>query len=242
MGMNKRKATKAHTKCTYWESTHNKINKQTWTCKLSSTQENAHTQPSLCVHGFFGYSPAPHNKLHEIFSEFFNMCSFPFRTCRSAKKNVGGGSDGEMGRRGGEGVNEGKAERALGESGRASQKMTGRSREREERERERKPSWLCSKLLPLATALAQPASHWPVDSMHHNPMHGSSANQGFPCNSAFWISFSPWQHKPALGHGCGLCSVHTRTHAHSPYCTHCTVMTIPWWVPTKAICLKATEI
>ena len=41
---------------------------------------------------------------------------------------------------GGEGVNEGKAERALGESRRASQKMTGRSREREERERERKPS------------------------------------------------------------------------------------------------------
>ena len=37
---------------------------------------------------------------------------------------------------GGEGVNEGKAERALGESGRASQKMTGRSRETEERERE----------------------------------------------------------------------------------------------------------
>ena len=46
-------------------------------------------------------------------------------------------------------------------------------------------------------------------------MHGSSANQGFPCNSAFWISFSPWQHKPALGHGCGLCSVHTRTHART---------------------------
>ena len=141
MGMNKRKATKAHTKCTYWESTHNKINKQTWTCKLSSTQENAHTQPSLCVHGFFGYSPAPHNKLHEIFSEFFNMCSFPFRTCRSAKKNVGGGSDGEMGRRGGGRSQWGQGRESIRREP-TSEPENDWEKQRERREREREKTQL----------------------------------------------------------------------------------------------------
>lgn len=63
------------------------------------------------------------NKQHEIFSEFFNMCSFPFCTCRSAERNVGREKDGCRRKKEeeGEGVNEGK--------GRAS------SRRRRERER-----------------------------------------------------------------------------------------------------------
>lgn len=58
-------------------------------------------------------APALHIKLHEIFSEFFNMCSFPFRTCRSAKKKkkYGGKKEGEK-----ESVRA-KAEQAAGKSG-----------------------------------------------------------------------------------------------------------------------------
>lgn len=79
-------------------------------------------------------APAPH-KLHEIFSEFFNMCSFPFRTCRCAKKNVGGEGWGD--RKEGEMESmRAKAEQAAGENEQESHKPTGRQRERGRRERE----------------------------------------------------------------------------------------------------------
>lgn len=134
---------------------------------------------------------------------FFNMCSFPFRTCRSAK-NVGG-RDGETGRRGRRSQ---WGQRQTEQQERTSKRARNWLGYTEREEWERKPSWLCSKLLPLATAPAPLVFHWPADSMHHNPMHDSSANRGFPCNSAFWISFSPWQHNPVFGPGCGLCGVH----------------------------------
>lgn len=187
-------------------------------------QANRQTHHFVC-RASLDMAPAPHNKLHEIFSEFFNMCSFPFCTCRSAKKKVWGKEGGV------EGVNEGKG-RASSRKERMSEPETDWEMQKaREREGERKPSWFYSKLLPLATALAQPVSYWPDDSMHHNPMHGSSANQGFPCNSAFWISFSPWQHKPALGPGCGLCKVvYTCKQLHVHTCEHtddCTMLTSP---------------
>lgn len=62
------------------------------------------------------------------------MCSFPFRTCISAKKNVGGEQRGDRKEGEKESVRA-KAERAAGENRQASQKLTGRGRERE-----RKPS------------------------------------------------------------------------------------------------------
>lgn len=64
-------------------------------------QANRQTHHFVCRASFY-MAPAPQNKLHEIFSEFFNMCSFPFCTCRSAKKKVWRKEGGV------EGVNEGK--------------------------------------------------------------------------------------------------------------------------------------
>lgn len=70
-------------------------------------------------------------KYSVFFFPFFDMCSFPFRTCRSAKK-YGGKREGET-----ESMRA-KAEQAAGKRARASQELTGRRRERErERAKER---------------------------------------------------------------------------------------------------------
>lgn len=93
---------------------------------------------------------------HEIFSEFFNMCSIPPAHVEVQKKRERDRKE-ETG--GGDGVNE----------------CNGRARARE-----RKSSWLFSKQLPLATALAQSVPYWPADSPHHNPMQD---NQPMRCRN-----------------------------------------------------------
>lgn len=155
---------------------------------------------------------------------FFSTCALsPFARVEVQKKEkYGGKKEGET-----ESMRA-KAERAAGRSAWASQKPTGRCRERERESKRLKTQLTLFQATPLSNSRAQPSSHWPADSMHHNPMHGSSANPGLPCNSAFWISFSPWQHKPALGPGCGLCSVQ---HAHTA------MLTGAWWAHSKAISL-----
>lgn len=149
-------------RCMHSENIHKKINKKN-TYKLSQIQVSTAIHEHVHTHCFmYRISTAlTNNKLLKIFSKISNMCSFPFCTYTSAKKTAGrerwGGEE-----EGGKESMRAKAELAAGEIEWVSKKQTVW-------EREKTPSWLCYKLLPLATALAQPVSHWPA----HNPMYGS---------------------------------------------------------------------
>lgn len=119
-------------RCMYSENIHDKINRKK-TCKLSQIQVNTHIHEHMHTHCFmYRISTAlTNNKLHEIFSKISNMCSFPFCTCTSAKKNCW---ERAMGRRGGgggggRGVNEGKG-RASSRRDRVSERETDCERER----------------------------------------------------------------------------------------------------------------
>lgn len=113
----------------YSENIHKKINKKN-TYKLSQIQVSAAIHEHVYTHCFmYRISTAlTNNKLHKIFSKISNMCSFPFCTCTSAKKNCW---ERAMGRRGGggKGVNEGKG-RASSRRDRVSEQETDCVRER----------------------------------------------------------------------------------------------------------------
>lgn len=78
-------------RCMYSENIQKKINKKN-TYKLSQIQVSTAIHEHVHTHCFmYRISTAlTNNKLHKIFSKISNMCSFPFCTCKSAKKKTAG--------------------------------------------------------------------------------------------------------------------------------------------------------